>query len=113
MLRMILAQLTPLSRISKRHGSATFVASPARRSRRGRVMPTTKELPLRLGAEHAFADVAEEMASTSTSSFNDLARAPRVDALVTRSIGGHLTEQMQRPYYTLSGAEQRESIAKV
>lgn len=36
-----------------------------------------------------------------------------MDALVTRSISGHLTEQMQHHYSTVSGAEQRDSIAKV
>ena len=45
--------------------------------------------------------------------FNDLARAARVDALVTRSISGHLTVQMQDLYSTVNADEQRQSIAKV
>jgi len=67
-----------------------------------------------------FTDVAEEMELGKhftqrglRRTFNDLARAARVDALVTRSISGHLTEQMQHHYSTVSGAEQRDSIAKV
>jgi hypothetical protein len=32
---------------------------------------------------------------------------------VTRSISGHLTEQMQHHYSTVNGAEQREALAKV
>ena len=45
--------------------------------------------------------------------FNDLARAAHVSDLVTRSISGHLTEQMQRHYSTVNGAEQRDALAKV
>ena len=45
--------------------------------------------------------------------FNDLARAARVDALVTRSISGHLTEAMQHHYSTVNSDEQRHGIAKV
>lgn len=45
--------------------------------------------------------------------FNDLMRAAEVEAIVTRSISGHLTERMQDHYSTVSGSEQRTSIAKV
>lgn len=45
--------------------------------------------------------------------FNDLARAAQVNDLVTRSISGHLTEQMQHHYSSVNSAEQREAIAKV
>jgi hypothetical protein len=45
--------------------------------------------------------------------FNDLARAAKVEALVTRSISGHLTERMQHHYSTVRPDEQRESIARV
>ena len=45
--------------------------------------------------------------------FNDLARAAQVNDLVTRSISGHLTDQMQRHYSTVNGGEQREALAKV
>jgi integrase len=45
--------------------------------------------------------------------FNDLMRAAQVEAIVTRSISGHLTKRMQDHYSTVSGAEQRASIAKV
>lgn len=45
--------------------------------------------------------------------FNDLARAARVEAIVTRSISGHLTERMQHHYSTVRPEEQREGIARV
>ncbi|HKO92429.1 MAG TPA: hypothetical protein VJU61_14805 [Polyangiaceae bacterium] len=45
--------------------------------------------------------------------FNDLMRAAEEEAIVTRSISGHLTERMQDHYSTVSGSEQRTSIAKV
>jgi integrase len=47
--------------------------------------------------------------------FNDLARVANVEALVTRSISGHLTEheQMREHYSTVSPGEQRESIGRV
>jgi integrase len=38
--------------------------------------------------------------------FNDLARAAEVESIVTRSISGHLTEQMQVHYSTVNSAEQ-------
>ena len=45
--------------------------------------------------------------------FNDLARAAEVQSLVTRSISGHTTTQMQEHYSTVNASEQRESIGKV
>ena len=45
--------------------------------------------------------------------FNDLARAARVEAFVTRSISGHLTERMHELYSTVNADEQRAGIAKV
>ena len=45
--------------------------------------------------------------------FNDLARAAQVNDLVTRSISGHQTEQMQHHYSTVNGGEQRDALAKV
>ncbi len=45
--------------------------------------------------------------------FNDLARAAKVEQLITKSISGHATDRMVEHYSTVSGAEQRESIAKV
>jgi hypothetical protein len=45
--------------------------------------------------------------------FNDLARAAEVQSIVTRSISGHLTQQMQQHYSTVNADEQRESIGKV
>jgi Phage integrase family len=45
--------------------------------------------------------------------FNDLARAAKVNDLVTRSISGHMTEQMQRHYSTVTPDEQRASIGNV
>jgi len=51
--------------------------------------------------------------SSMRRTFNDLMRTAHVEAIVTRSISGHLTERMQEHYSTVSGAEQRASIAKV
>lgn len=45
--------------------------------------------------------------------FNDLARAAKVEALVTKSISGHLTERMREHYSTVHPVEQRESIGAV
>ena len=46
-------------------------------------------------------------------SFQDLARSAQVNDVVTRSISGHATEQMQRHYSTVSESEQAEGLAKV
>ncbi len=46
-------------------------------------------------------------------SFQDLARTAQVNDVVTRSISGHATEQMQRHYSTVSESEQAEGLAKV
>lgn len=66
------------------------------------------------------AEVADELGITKhitqralRRTFNDLARAAQVNDLVTRSISGHLTEQMQHHYSTVNGAEQRAALAKV
>jgi hypothetical protein len=45
--------------------------------------------------------------------FNDLARAAKVEAIVTRSISGHLTERMLHHHSTVRPEEQRASIASV
>ena len=45
--------------------------------------------------------------------FNDLARAAKVESLVTKSISGHLTDRMKDHYSTVSPGEQRESIGRV
>lgn len=45
--------------------------------------------------------------------FNDLARAAKVEAFVTRSISGHLTDRMHELYSTVNATEQRAGIAKV
>lgn len=45
--------------------------------------------------------------------FQDLARASKVDNFVTRSISGHATEQMQEHYSTIYGEEQRAGMAKI
>ena len=42
-----------------------------------------------------------------------MARAAEVESVVTRSISGHLTEQMQLHYSTVNPDEQRRSIGKV
>ncbi len=67
-----------------------------------------------------FAEVAEMMGlrfaftqSGMRRTFNDLARHAKVEGIVTRSISGHLTEQMHEHYSTVAPDEQRQSIAKV
>ncbi len=45
--------------------------------------------------------------------FNDLARTARVEALVTKSISGHVTDRMREHYSTVQPTEQRESIGRV
>ncbi len=45
--------------------------------------------------------------------FNDLARAAQINDLVTRSISGHQTEEMQHHYSTVNADEQRAALAKV
>jgi integrase len=45
--------------------------------------------------------------------FQDLARAAEVRDVVTRSISGHATEEMQRRYSTVSPTEQQKSLARV
>lgn len=45
--------------------------------------------------------------------FEDLARAAKVEALITEKISGHQTDRMVEHYSTVSGTEQRTSIAKV
>jgi integrase len=45
--------------------------------------------------------------------FQDLARTAEVRDIVTRSISGHATEEMQRRYSTVSPAEQQQSLARV
>lgn len=45
--------------------------------------------------------------------FNDLARAAEVEALVTKSISGHLTDRMRDHYSTVTPTEQRESIRRL
>ena len=45
--------------------------------------------------------------------FNDLARVANVEAIITKSISGHLTEQMREHYSTVSPVEQRESIGRL
>jgi len=45
--------------------------------------------------------------------YQDLARAASVSDIVTRSISGHATPEMQRHYSTVSGDEMRAGLAKV
>jgi integrase len=45
--------------------------------------------------------------------FTDLARIASVEALVTKSISGHLTDRMREHYSTVTPVEQRESIGRV
>jgi integrase len=45
--------------------------------------------------------------------FNDLMRLAKVEAIVTKSISGHLTDRMREHYSTVTPDEQRESIGNV
>jgi hypothetical protein len=45
--------------------------------------------------------------------FNDLARAAKVETLVTKSISGHITDRMREHYSTVQPVDQRESIGWV
>jgi integrase len=45
--------------------------------------------------------------------FNDLARRAGVDAVVTRSITGHVTEQMREHYSTIGVDEKHAAVASV
>lgn len=45
--------------------------------------------------------------------FNDLARVANIEALVTKSISGHLTERMREHYSTVQPGEQREGIGRL
>ncbi len=45
--------------------------------------------------------------------FNDLMRIAKVEAIVTKSISGHLTDRMREHYSTVTPDEQRESIGNV
>ena len=45
--------------------------------------------------------------------FNDLARVANVEAIVTKSISGHLTDRMREHYSTVTPDEQRASIGNV
>lgn len=67
-----------------------------------------------------FADVAEMIGLGKhftqrglRRTFQDLARAAQVEGVVTRSISGHATVQMQEHYSTVDGAEKRTALAKV
>lgn len=67
-----------------------------------------------------FADVAEMIGLGKKftqrglrRTFQDLARAAQVEGIVTRSISGHSTVQMQEHYSTVDGAEKRTALAKV
>lgn len=67
-----------------------------------------------------FAAVAKAIALTKRltprgmrRTFQDLARAANVTDLVTRSISGHATEEMQQHYSTVPGEEQRGALAAV
>ena len=45
--------------------------------------------------------------------FTDLVRRANVDAVVRRALTGHVTEEMQRHYYTVGLDEKRAAIAGV
>lgn len=45
--------------------------------------------------------------------FNDVARAAKVETLITMSISGHQTDRMRNHYSTVGPDEQRESIGRV
>jgi hypothetical protein len=67
-----------------------------------------------------FADVAKAMGlvkritpKAMRRSFRDLARTAKICDLVTRSISGHATAQMQRLYSTVSDEEQAEGLGRI
>lgn len=75
---------------------------------------TQKVLNVPIAETAAELGIAKHLAQRALRrTFNDLARAAQVNDLVTRSISGHLTEQMQHHYSTVNGAEQRAALAKV
>ena len=45
--------------------------------------------------------------------FNDLMRIAQVEAIITKSISGHLTDRMREHYSTVTPEEQRRSIGNV
>ena len=45
--------------------------------------------------------------------FNDLMRLAKTEAVITKSISGHLTDRMREHYSTVTPDEQRESIGNV
>jgi integrase len=45
--------------------------------------------------------------------FNDMARVVGIDAVVKRSISGHLTTEMELHYSTAQASEQREGLDRV
>ena len=70
--------------------------------------------------DRPFADVVKKLklkkhitSRAMRRTFNDLCRRAEVRDVVTRSISGHLTEEMQRHYSTVAPEEQRQSLAKV
>jgi hypothetical protein len=98
----------------------TLRPRPPYASERQRRNLTSTDAPRTDALRKPFSDVAEEIGLGKRftqrglrRTFNDLARTARVDALVTRSISGHLTERMQHHYSTVNSDEQRQGIAKV
>jgi hypothetical protein len=70
--------------------------------------------------DKAFADIGKRLGLTydvtprcMRRTYQDLARAAEVADVVTRSISGHATPEMQRHYSTVSGDEMRAGLAKV
>jgi len=68
----------------------------------------------------AFADVVDAMGLEfkltprgMRRTFQDLARAAQVQDLVTRSVSGHATSDMQRHYSTVNASEQHEGLMRV
>ena len=66
-----------------------------------------RDVAARIGLGHAF--TPRGMRRT----YQDLARAAKLADIVTRSISGHSTPEMQRHYSTVSGDEMRAGLAKV
>lgn len=67
-------------------------------------------------ARRLWGDVLEQHLITPRAmrrTFQDLDRAAEVRDLVTRSISGHATEEMQRHYSTVGETEQRDGLARV
>lgn len=112
---------TPSSRTASEHGRTIsvrhvgvagsdllFPAVTAASGHRRCLTSRSPRSPSRSSSATGYAFTQSAMRRT----FNDRMRAAQVEAILTRSISGHLTERVHEHYSTVSGAEQRAGIAK-